>query len=176
VKAGQSSNQINYSLRGQTVDAFSSSRPSVLPYVNEVQIGGTGASSLATSRIESRAGFGIVERSTLPGQSASTAWGSSNALSAALPVQPAAAAAGSERVVDYSASFAVPVPQREAAPRPLGAAGAAVLQPTQSQPVLVLRGGINAGRAGRAALASAGGARPAANAGAGQPGPSTAWG
>lgn len=45
VKAGQSSNQINYSLRGQTVDAFSSSRPSVLPYVNEVQIGGTGASS-----------------------------------------------------------------------------------------------------------------------------------
>jgi iron complex outermembrane recepter protein len=45
VKAGQSSNQINYSLRGQTVDAFSSSRPSVLPYVNEVQIGGSGASS-----------------------------------------------------------------------------------------------------------------------------------
>jgi iron complex outermembrane receptor protein len=45
VKAGQSSNQINYSLRGQTVDAFSSSRPSVLPYFNEVQVGGTGATS-----------------------------------------------------------------------------------------------------------------------------------
>lgn len=45
VKAGQSSNQLNYSLRGQTVDAFSSSRPSVLPYFNEVQVGGTGASA-----------------------------------------------------------------------------------------------------------------------------------
>ena len=45
VKAGQSSNQINYSLRGQTVDAFSSSRPSVLPYVNEVQVGGSGATA-----------------------------------------------------------------------------------------------------------------------------------
>ncbi len=45
VKAGQSSNQLNYSLRGQTVDAFSSSRPSVLPYVNEVQVGGSGATS-----------------------------------------------------------------------------------------------------------------------------------
>ncbi len=45
VKAGQSSNQINYSLRGQTVDAFSSSRPSVLPYVNEVQVGGTGSTA-----------------------------------------------------------------------------------------------------------------------------------
>lgn len=44
VKAGQSSNQLNYSLRGQTVDSFSSSRPSVLPYFNEVQVGG-GASS-----------------------------------------------------------------------------------------------------------------------------------
>ena len=45
VKAGQSSNQLNYSLRGQTVDAFSSSRPSVLPYFNEVQVGCTGASA-----------------------------------------------------------------------------------------------------------------------------------
>lgn len=40
VKAGQSANQLNYSLRGQTVDSFSSSRPSVLPYINEVQVGG----------------------------------------------------------------------------------------------------------------------------------------
>ncbi len=45
VKAGQGSNQLNYSIRGQTVDAFTSSRPSVLPYFNEVQVGGVGASS-----------------------------------------------------------------------------------------------------------------------------------
>lgn len=45
IKAGQTSNQINYSLRGQTVDAFSSSRPSVLPYFNEVQVGGSGSTS-----------------------------------------------------------------------------------------------------------------------------------
>jgi iron complex outermembrane receptor protein len=45
VKAGQDNNQLNYSLRGQTVDAFSSSRPSVLPYVNEVQVGGAGSSA-----------------------------------------------------------------------------------------------------------------------------------
>lgn len=45
VKSGQSSNQLNYSLRGQTVDSFSSSRPSVLPYVNEVQVGGSSASA-----------------------------------------------------------------------------------------------------------------------------------
>ena len=44
VKAGQGSNQLNYSIRGQTVDAFTSSRPSVLPYFNEVQVGGVGAS------------------------------------------------------------------------------------------------------------------------------------
>ncbi len=45
VKAGQSENSINYSLRGQTVDAFSSSRPSVLPYFNEVQVGGDTSSA-----------------------------------------------------------------------------------------------------------------------------------
>ena len=45
VKAGQSNNQLNFSLRGQSVDSFSFSRPSVLPYVNEVQVGG--ASSTA---------------------------------------------------------------------------------------------------------------------------------
>lgn len=45
VKAGQTSNQLNYSLRGQTVDSFSSSRPSVLPYINEVQVGGGGSSA-----------------------------------------------------------------------------------------------------------------------------------
>ena len=45
VKAGQSSNQLNYSLRGQTVDSFSSSRPAVLPYINEVQVGGSSSSA-----------------------------------------------------------------------------------------------------------------------------------
>jgi hypothetical protein len=38
VKASQSDNQLNYSLRGQTVDAYSSSQPSVLPCFNEVQV------------------------------------------------------------------------------------------------------------------------------------------
>jgi len=45
VKASQGANQLNYSLRGQTVDAFSSSQPSVLPYINEVQV----ATSASTS-------------------------------------------------------------------------------------------------------------------------------
>ena len=46
VKAGQNGNQLNYAIRGQTVDAFSSSRPSVLPYINEVQIGLASSSAL----------------------------------------------------------------------------------------------------------------------------------
>lgn len=46
VKTGQNDNQLNFSLRGQSVDPFSSSRPSVLPYFNEVQIGGVGGTSL----------------------------------------------------------------------------------------------------------------------------------
>ncbi len=45
VKASQSANQLNFAIRGQTVDAFSSSRPSVLPYINEVQIGGSASSA-----------------------------------------------------------------------------------------------------------------------------------
>lgn len=45
IKSGFSSNIMNYALRGQSVDAFSASRPGVLPYFNEIQIGGTGASS-----------------------------------------------------------------------------------------------------------------------------------
>ena len=45
VRAGTNSNQLNYSLRGQSQDAFSGTRPGVLPYVNEVQIGGAGGSS-----------------------------------------------------------------------------------------------------------------------------------
>ena len=46
VKTGQNENQLNFSLRGQSVDPFSSSRPSVLPYFNEVQVGGVGGTAL----------------------------------------------------------------------------------------------------------------------------------
>ena len=42
VRASQNDNTLNYSLRGQTVDTYTSSLPSVLPYVNEVQVGGAG--------------------------------------------------------------------------------------------------------------------------------------
>ena len=45
VRAGLSSGQLNYALRGQSQDAFSGTRPGVMPYVNEVQIGGAGAAS-----------------------------------------------------------------------------------------------------------------------------------
>jgi iron complex outermembrane receptor protein len=45
VRASGSSNQLNYALRGNTTDAFAASRPGVLPYINEVQIGGPGGSS-----------------------------------------------------------------------------------------------------------------------------------
>lgn len=42
VRASASSNQLNYVIRGQTIDAFSNNRPGVLPYFDEVQIGGAG--------------------------------------------------------------------------------------------------------------------------------------
>lgn len=45
VRATNSSNQLSYSLRGQSIDAFSYSAPAVLAYVNEVQAGGVSASS-----------------------------------------------------------------------------------------------------------------------------------
>ena len=45
VRGTLSSEQLNYTLRGQSVDAFSGARPGVLPYLNEVQIGGSGSSS-----------------------------------------------------------------------------------------------------------------------------------
>lgn len=45
VRSSQNDNQLNYSLRGQTVDAYTSSLPSVLPYVNEVQVAGAGGST-----------------------------------------------------------------------------------------------------------------------------------
>jgi iron complex outermembrane receptor protein len=45
VRASQNSNQINYAIRGQSLDAFSGTRPGVLPYVNEVQVGGNAGAS-----------------------------------------------------------------------------------------------------------------------------------
>jgi iron complex outermembrane receptor protein len=45
IRESLSSNQLNYSLRGQSVDAYSSSSPGVLPYFNEVQITTTSATS-----------------------------------------------------------------------------------------------------------------------------------
>ncbi len=45
VRATTNSNQLNYSIRGQTVDAFTGSQPAVLPYFNEVQVSSTNASS-----------------------------------------------------------------------------------------------------------------------------------
>lgn len=45
VRASTNSNQLNYALRGQSLDAFSGTRPGVLPYVDEVQIGGGGGAS-----------------------------------------------------------------------------------------------------------------------------------
>ena len=51
VRAGATSNEVNFSLRGQSVDQFTGTRPGVLPYFNEVQIssnsgGGSGATSV----------------------------------------------------------------------------------------------------------------------------------
>ena len=45
VRASLDSNDLNYSIRGQTVDAFSGSQPAVLPYINEVQVGSSGGAS-----------------------------------------------------------------------------------------------------------------------------------
>jgi iron complex outermembrane recepter protein len=47
VKAGESTNELNYSLRGQTLDWFSGSSPGVLPYVNDVAMAATTESSTA---------------------------------------------------------------------------------------------------------------------------------
>jgi iron complex outermembrane receptor protein len=40
VRASQNSNQLNYAIRGQSVDAFSNTRPGVLPYFNELPLSG----------------------------------------------------------------------------------------------------------------------------------------
>ena len=45
VRATTNSNQLNYSIRGQTVDAFTGSQPAVLPYFDEIQVLGSGASA-----------------------------------------------------------------------------------------------------------------------------------
>jgi iron complex outermembrane receptor protein len=45
VRASQNSNQLNYAIRGQNLDAFSNTRPGVLPYFNEIQVGGGGGAS-----------------------------------------------------------------------------------------------------------------------------------
>ena len=45
VRATTNSNQLNYAIRGQTVDAFTGSQPAVLPYFDEIQVLGNGASS-----------------------------------------------------------------------------------------------------------------------------------
>jgi iron complex outermembrane receptor protein len=44
VRAGSNANQLNYAIRGQSLDAYSSALPGVLPYFNEVPIGGNGSS------------------------------------------------------------------------------------------------------------------------------------
>lgn len=45
VRTTSSSNQINYAIRGQSIDSFSYSSPAVVAYFNEVQTGGTSATA-----------------------------------------------------------------------------------------------------------------------------------
>lgn len=45
VRATGNSNQLNYVVRGESQDAFADNRPGVMPYVNEVQVGGAGGST-----------------------------------------------------------------------------------------------------------------------------------
>lgn len=45
VRASADANQLNYAIRGQSLDAFSATRPGVLPYFNEVQVAGPGGAS-----------------------------------------------------------------------------------------------------------------------------------
>ena len=53
IRAGYNSNQLNYALRGQSLDAFSDTRPGVLPYFNEIQLDGVGGGSSAFYDLES---------------------------------------------------------------------------------------------------------------------------
>lgn len=45
VRSTTSSNQLNYSIRGQSVDSFSYSSPAVVAYFNNVPVGGTTATA-----------------------------------------------------------------------------------------------------------------------------------
>ena len=45
VRSSQNSNALNYAIRGQTLDPFSSTRPGVLPYINEVQVSNAGGAT-----------------------------------------------------------------------------------------------------------------------------------
>jgi iron complex outermembrane receptor protein len=45
VKASSGSNQLNYVIRGQSLDSFSGVRPGVLPYFDEIQVAGGGSSA-----------------------------------------------------------------------------------------------------------------------------------
>jgi iron complex outermembrane receptor protein len=45
VRSSLNSQTLNYAIRGQSQDAYSSSRPGVLPYFNEVQVGGQGTAT-----------------------------------------------------------------------------------------------------------------------------------
>ncbi len=45
VRAEAGDNELNYAIRGQSVDAYSDARPGVLPYFNEVQVSGDAGAS-----------------------------------------------------------------------------------------------------------------------------------
>jgi len=45
VRSTQNNNLLNYAIRGQSVDAFTSSKPAVLPYIDEVQVNNNSASA-----------------------------------------------------------------------------------------------------------------------------------
>ena len=53
IRAGQNSNQLNYALRGQSLDAFSDTRPGVLPYFDEIQLDGVGGGASAFYDLQS---------------------------------------------------------------------------------------------------------------------------
>ena len=53
IRAGMNSNQLNYAMRGQSLDAFSDTRPGVLPYFNEIQLDGVGGGSSAFYDLQS---------------------------------------------------------------------------------------------------------------------------
>src|SRR5690606_39755231 len=56
VRQTGSSNQISFSIRGQSIDAFSASPPAVANYLNEVLVSGFGISSFVDRSEERRVG------------------------------------------------------------------------------------------------------------------------